>query len=242
LLSPLVRAAESGTDLVPEIELITRYFGFDSFTYRIATSLYPDQENRIFEFTTLPAIWAIRYDQNAYVEVDPRVIGTWDRTVPMLWDQSIDRANNSKVDAFLDDALSEGIASGVCVPLYDEVGVKALVDFSSIVPMLETRREDEIHHALGDILIFARYFRELFKRAAIERKIPARNVGMPLSSRERECLALAARGVAIDAIGRRLGIDVRLVQTHFDSIRSKLGVSNSREAIARAIKDGLVAR
>src|SRR5690242_13837918 len=89
MLSPIKQAAETGSDLVPQIELLTRQFGFDSFTYQAAMSLDPSQENRLFEFTTLPAMWAMRYDQHSYVEVDPRVTGTWDRTVPMLWDQSI---------------------------------------------------------------------------------------------------------------------------------------------------------
>jgi hypothetical protein len=132
-----VGAAESGSDLVPHIEALTRQFGFDSFTYTASTCLHPDQEIRLFEFTTLPAVWAIRYDQRAYVEYDPRVIGTWDRTGPMLWDQSIARTGNSKVDAFLDDALTQGIASGVRMPLYDEIGTRILVDFDSSLPILE---------------------------------------------------------------------------------------------------------
>ena len=241
LLSPLVRAAEFGADLVPEIQSITRQFGFDSFTYRISTSTRPGEENWIFEFTTLPAIWAIRYDQNAYIEVDPRVSDTLDQTVPMLWDQSIAHRNNPKVAAFLDDALSVGIASGVCIPVYDDVGARSLIDFGSIVPIVAKQREYEIHRMLAVLLIFARYFHELFKRAATARKIPARGAGMPLSSRERECLGLASQGVTADGIGRRFGMDSRLVHFHFDSIRSKFDVSNLEQAIARGVHEGLFA-
>ncbi len=238
-LSPLVRAAECGADLVPEILALTRQIGFDSFTYRTAARVHPDEESRIFEFTTLPAVWAIRYDQYAYVEVDPRVIETWDRTVPMLWDQRIARANRPRARAFLEDALSQGIASGVCMPLYDEAGTRTLVEFDSSIPIIKGSRKTEIRRALGDMFIFGKYFHELFSYAAIARRIPARNAGMPLSARERECLAMAAQGIAIDAIGAQLDIDPRLVQSHFDSIRSKLDVSNSREAIAQGINQGL---
>ena len=239
-LSPLVQAAERGCDLVPEIEAITRNFGFDSFSYRTATKLSPDEENRIFEFSTLAPTWAVHYDQNAYVEVDPRVIGIWDRTVPMLWDQRIGDARTPRVAAFLEDALSRGIASGICIPLFDELGTKIVVDLVSSSPVLEIERRIAIHRSLGDMYLFARVFHEIFKRAGIEKRIPARNAGMPLSPREEQCLLLAAQGIECEAIGKRLAIDLRFVQSHLDSIRSKLQVASLKAAMVQFGNHGIL--
>ena len=127
-LSPLVLAAECGADLIPQIDSVTRRFRFDSFTYHVSIKLHPDEEKRIFEFSTLPALWAIRYDQRAYAEVDPRVTQMWDSSVPLIWDQSTARTRNSEINSFLDDALDHGIASGVSIPLFDEVATKVSVD------------------------------------------------------------------------------------------------------------------
>jgi len=118
----------------------------------------------------------------------------------MIWDQSIARACDARAKAFLDDALAYGIASGVSIPLFDEVATKIVVDFVSKIPTLERHRRSKIHRVLGDMLVLARYFHELFKRAAIEKRIPARNAGMPISPREWTCLVMAAKGVAINSI------------------------------------------
>ena len=60
VLAPLVKAAESGQDLVPVIRSITRSFGFDTFMYGMCTSLRPDHESRMYVFTTLPMEWVAR--------------------------------------------------------------------------------------------------------------------------------------------------------------------------------------
>lgn len=231
-LSALARAGESGSDLVPHIATITRRFGFDSFTYTGSMRLPQDHENKLFEFTTLPAVWAFRYDQNAYIEVDPRVKAISDCTVPVLWDQATTRACSPCATQFLDDALSVGVASGVCIPLYDADGTNSVVEFDSVESDMKSQRESAIRHALSDMFIFARYFHELFKRATLERLVQARSAGMPLSEREIQCLTLAAMGGEIDAFANSLGIDVRILRRHFDSIRSKLGVASLAEAMS----------
>jgi DNA-binding NarL/FixJ family response regulator len=58
LLLPLVRAAARGDDIVPEIETVVRAFGFDSFMYATANyHLRPDNDERMYVFTTLPREW-----------------------------------------------------------------------------------------------------------------------------------------------------------------------------------------
>jgi DNA-binding CsgD family transcriptional regulator len=199
-----------------------------------------NHENCIYEFTTLPFEWLARYDQNAYLEVDPQVVETWNRTVPFVWDQSTVRGHSKSVDAYLDDALRHGIASGVSLPHFDATGTRVLVTLNSRTPTLGRNRRDEVTNALGDMLIVVRYFHELFLTGAIKRGMSPRNSGMALSAREHACLALAARGLSNDAIGKQLGIAAHATQLHFASILSKMMVANRREAINRAISEGQI--
>lgn len=62
-----------------------------------------------------------------------------------------------------------------------------------------------------------------------------------LSSREREVLELAAKGLRNKAIADRLVISVRTVEGHFNSILAKLGVSTRIEAVLHAVAHGWVA-
>jgi DNA-binding CsgD family transcriptional regulator len=240
LLDPLVKAAECGNDLVPVIQSITRSFGFDTFMYGMCTSVRPDHESRMFVFTTVPAEWVARYDQMAYIEVDPRILLLWDSTLPLIWDQRTVRGGSRKAESFLDDALRHGIGSGVCMPLGDEVGTRVIVALNSTIPEIDESRQLAISRNLGDIVLFAHYFHELFMKAVMRRGTGSRIAGRPLSERERECLKLTARGLTTEDIGLKLGIGTRTVQFHFDSIRSKLAAANRQEAVARAIKDGLI--
>jgi DNA-binding NarL/FixJ family response regulator len=61
-----------------------------------------------------------------------------------------------------------------------------------------------------------------------------------LSPRELEVLDLAAKGLRNKAIADKLGISIRTVEGHFNSIFSKLGVSSRMEAILEAMSRHLV--
>ncbi|MCF0248474.1 MAG: response regulator transcription factor, partial [Synergistes sp.] len=62
----------------------------------------------------------------------------------------------------------------------------------------------------------------------------------PVSSREREVLLLAARGLSGREIATQLYISERTVQTHLASIYDKIGAKNKTEAMLLALKYGIV--
>lgn len=62
----------------------------------------------------------------------------------------------------------------------------------------------------------------------------------PISSREREVLLLAAKGMLHKEIATRLYISQRTVQTHLASVYDKLGARNKTEALLAALQRGVV--
>jgi DNA-binding CsgD family transcriptional regulator len=75
---------------------------------------------------------------------------------------------------------------------------------------------------------------EMPDRAAQSDEIPA------LTPREREVLALLAEGASNKAIARALSISVHTVKFHVASLSEKLGASGRLEAVAIAIRSGLI--
>lgn len=71
---------------------------------------------------------------------------------------------------------------------------------------------------------------------------PARDRPRPaLSPREREVLAWLVQGAPDKAVARELGVSARTAKFHVASILAKLGARNRAEAVAVALRDGLVA-
>ena len=61
-----------------------------------------------------------------------------------------------------------------------------------------------------------------------------------LSPREQEVLALLADGLVNKQIAARLGISTNTVKTHLELLFEKLGVTTRAEAVATAVKQGLL--
>ena len=181
LLLELVEAAEAGGDLVPAVLAIVRKLGFDGFFYATASyHLRPNNDERIYYFTTLPREWVIRYDQRAYVECDPRVLYSFESALPLVWDQASERGKNPKTDAFLLDAAANGVGSGVAFPVYAGYPARTLVSLSHSMPIIDDARRMQIAANLGNIVIFGQCFHEVFVKGGDRERPRAAFRGHPV--------------------------------------------------------------
>ncbi|MEW2422612.1 response regulator transcription factor [Streptomyces nigra] len=71
-------------------------------------------------------------------------------------------------------------------------------------------------------------------------RTPRRERGEPLSAREREVLALVARGTSNREIARELFISEATVKTHLTHLYAKLGVNDRAAAVATAYERGIL--
>jgi NarL family two-component system response regulator LiaR len=78
--------------------------------------------------------------------------------------------------------------------------------------------------------------------ALVQPAAPASGLGQDLTRRERQVLALLAKGLTNPEIAERLVISHSTVKVHVSHILAKLEASNRGEAIALAIQHGLVRR
>jgi NarL family two-component system response regulator LiaR len=78
--------------------------------------------------------------------------------------------------------------------------------------------------------------------ALVQPAAPTSDLGRDLTRREREVLALLAKGLTNPEIAERLVISHSTVKVHVSHILAKLEASNRGEAIALAIQHGLVPR
>jgi LuxR family transcriptional activator of conjugal transfer of Ti plasmids len=240
IIAPMMEAAEEGQDLVAAVDRIVRSLGFNIFMYGASMALRPGNDSLLYGFTTAPREWSLRWDEAAYIEVDPRIQRGFESSLPFFWDQTTERGKSVREDQFLDDAAQFGIRSGVSFLLPDSDHASVIICFSSEIANIDAARRTKMESVLGDLFTFGYYFHELFMRQVLLNHRPSFIQGACLSLRERQCLTLAARGLTTEDIAYRLGIKPRTAQFHFDSIRTKLGVMTRQEAVAHAMRRHLI--
>jgi DNA-binding NarL/FixJ family response regulator len=121
-------------------------------------------------------------------------------------------------------AISEAIQAGVSGYLLKDASADALVDAAKqavegravIHPQLTKTFIEEVQHA---------------------DEAPATT---PLSKREREILQMVANGSTTKEVARDLGISPHTVKTHLERIFEKLGANDRAQAVAIAIRGGIV--
>ena len=240
IIAPLIDAVARNVELTPVVTSIVKSLGFATFMYGLSTVRRPGQDSMMYTFTTVPREWGMRWDQAAYVEVDPRIQSGFENTLPFFWDQLSERGKSHRLDQFLDDACRYGLCSGISFILPDRDQASVIMCFSSAQPIIDHARRALIDSNLGAMLTFGYYFHELFMKQIVHAGMPSRFEGAPLSRRERECLTYAANGLTTEDIALRLGIKPRTAQFHFDAIRTKLAVATRQEAVAHAIQKHLI--
>jgi len=204
-------------------------FGFDGFSYIVLGG--PVTQPRLLEhWTSSGPAWTTRYAARGYHLVDPRVTLTRNRTVPVTWGQAGVNAQPHVRD-FLDDAGRHDMRGGFAWSACDARIGRAVVAWDAKDPA-------PIRRSLGTIALLAGVVHEALL-ASCGTPLPARD-NAPLTDRERECMALVARGMTSADVGVKLGITARTANFHIGNVMMKLGAVSRGEAIARAITANLV--
>ena len=238
-LLPIAEAATRGESVGEALAAVVRDLGYDGYTYGCGTAYAPTRESRSYVWTNLPLAWVRRYDQNSYIEVDPRATDAILHTTPMLWDRHT-FPSTRRQRAFFDDAAEYGVCSGVAIGLRDANQAMAGFYLSSARPKIDDAERARFQQIEGDILLLAHFIHGVLAANIVGKGLPAPSMGAALSPRERECLQLAAKGLSSSQIAETLAIGERTVHFHVGNLLSKLGVANRHEAIAKAVSIGLI--
>jgi DNA-binding CsgD family transcriptional regulator len=206
-------------------------FGFDRFSY-IVLGPSAAQPRVVEHWTSCSTAWTARYAARGYHLVDPRVTLTRHRSVPIAWDASIGE-REPRMCEFLQDAARHDVRGGIAWSSHDARIGRAVVAWDS-------RQADAtpVGLRLGTIALLAGIVHEAL--AAHCTTAAPRHEKATLTERERECLALVARGMTSADVGTKLGITARTANFHIGNVMAKLGAVSRGEAIARAVADQLV--
>ncbi|MGU3359192.1 autoinducer binding domain-containing protein [Methylobacterium sp. M6A4_1b] len=180
---------------------------------------------------TFPAAWSRRYLARGYAFHDPTVRHLADTTVPFAWSDLRERfGDDAGARRVMEEAGDFSLRDGVTVPLMTLDGEMAGFSLSGERLAMNPGDRPMLHliatYAFGHLL-------RLRGPAASARTAK-------LAPREREALQWAAEGKTDWEIGEVMGISTHGVDFHLRSARTKLGTTNRTQAVAVALRRGLI--
>jgi LuxR family transcriptional activator of conjugal transfer of Ti plasmids len=146
------------------------------------------------------------------------------------------RSNRAQL-RFFEEATTYGIRSGITVPIRGGFGQMAAFTLATDDPLM---RPDHVLAGSGDIVQFVGiYFHAHLSERTIATSVADKEAA-PLSQRERQCLAWAARGKTLAEAAVLMGITPRTVEFHLENARRKLGAVTIAHAVAQAVRRGFL--
>lgn len=233
-ISPLdlekVRDAHDLSDLKVQVQEVITHLGFDRFMYLVVWhSTVASTTPQNFFFGTFPSKYVSSYEQKRWFCVDPGFQHIIKCHVPLIWKRE-DFANPHAI-SLLEAAINNGVGAGAFFPIISSslatVGMTIALD----------SEPDAVHEQCQQMLPFGCLL-SCYVHSAVTRLLnlplfPSATSG--ITSRERECLHLAAQGMRDAEIARELNITTRTVISHLSSARQKLQAENRAQMIARAM-------
>jgi LuxR family quorum sensing-dependent transcriptional regulator len=217
-------------------DALTSFTGRYGLTCMLAGTV-PSANEQMLEqhilVSAYPAGWMERYLDQDYVRIDPVARRVERDLSPFLWseaDPCADGEHSAIVKRMFNEAAEFNLRVGFAVPLITLDGAVAAVSLGGEA----VEMPPEAHAMIGMISTFA-----------IARAIDLRNgVGgqqrPTLTPREIECLKWAADGKTEWEISAILHISEHTADKHLANAHRKLGAANRVQAVAVAIRWGLI--
>ncbi len=180
-----------------------------------------------------PKDWARHYFANDYAAVDP-ILQLAPQTNGLLdWDHVVRHGKlTGKQARLMLESREAGLYNGVSIPVHGPRGESYAASFATDTAVRDGPPD------LSGLQLIAVQFHIAYTRLshAKDRLIePIR-----LTDRERECLTWTARGKSAWAISVILGVSEHTVNFHLKSVMRKLKAGNRIQAVALAVRLGLV--
>lgn len=179
----------------------------------------------------VPDAWRKTYFASNFIEIDPIVKRCAAAPEPFFWADVVSTlGSNSPESAFMRKAEEHGLINGVCFPVHGVNGLEAGVSLSG-------KCDDALSASdMRNLHLFSLYAFNRLKSIAIGSAISVPS----LTKREREILLWSAFGKTNRQVADILFLSEQTVATHMKTIIRKLSAQNKAEAIALALRAGLI--
>lgn len=228
-----VRTVRTEAELSRLISQILAEFGFQHYALVSHVDLLTPPEDAV-RIINYPASWMARSARQRYFADDPVLLTAQRLALPFTWEEIPRHIELTKRQQdILEEARSMGLAHGYTVPIHVPGQVSGSCTFVYEPDAVDPACFPAAHY----VGLYAFNAAHKLRIRAIDRA----GAGVRLTNRQRQCLALAARGKSDWSIGQMLALSPQTVHMHVELAKGRYGVSSRVEAVVRALFDGQLA-
>jgi DNA-binding CsgD family transcriptional regulator len=223
--------AKDKTEFVSCIGIATKKCGFDSFMIGLQVT----NADGVIEYhvtSAYPNAWQELYSERSYIAHDPTVTYCQKNTDSVVWSESM----FEHAKPMLEEARHYGIGFGISTSIHERTGTKSMISLARDRSLEKDTRETADLHAAVKVLSTCAHF-----TASRLLANQLKNFLRPaLTSQEERCLRWVAQGKTSWEIGKIMFISEPTVVFHLKNLMKKLDVINRSQALAVAIRLGLI--
>lgn len=214
---------------------IAKRLGFEHFIYGVNVNVSLTRPYQFF-LSGYPKEWWKHYTDSDYKKIDPIVRHAAEKVIPVIWDKQL--GSTPSAAKFMGEAKEFGLANGASFPVHGRRGEFSALNLATSRDSREAKQD--IVAAMGKAQLLACYVHEAVQRIVLSKgPLPVQKIN--LTEREKECLLWAADGKTSWEISQIVKISEHTVVFHLRNVVRKMGVTNRRQAVARAVSMGLMA-
>lgn len=222
--------SEDKKDLLTQLKKTVQQVGFETFMVGLEMR---GEDGRVAHhiWSDYPQKWQETYLQQRYERIDPTVPHCQKTTNPIIWNEQF--FQSAKADFMLEEARSYGLHHGISLAVHTRFGTKTMMSFvrdKSLTASPEESRQLQNYSQLISACTHQ------VAHQLLETDIK----GPTLTKRERECLQWIAIGKPTPEIADIMNVSDSTVAFHVKNILRKLDVHTRPQALAKAMRMGLV--
>lgn len=227
-------SCESIEELHANTARIAKLLGFEHFIYGVNVNVSLTRPYQFF-LSGYPKEWWKHYTDSDYKKIDPIVRHAAEKVIPVIWGKQL--CSSPAATKFMGEAKEFGLVNGASFPVHGQRGEFSALNLATSRNSRETKRD--LVAAMGKAQLLACYVHEAVQRIVLSKgPLPVQKI--KLTEREKECLLWAADGKTSWEISQIINISEHTVVFHLRNVVSKMGVTNRRQAVARALSMGLM--
>jgi LuxR family quorum sensing-dependent transcriptional regulator len=222
-----IEASASTSEAIELFQNFIKKLGFDS--YLVGTMANPASQSKEDLYTNWPSEWVTRWVDHNYVFHDPIVQHAARTRDPFLWEDAY--PNGSKYGMkIMQESKEFGLSEGIAFPIHTEFGPLGCVSIGA----------KKVSASKKTIKLLELVCIHLYQRLQLLEEKQTTDIFGLLTKRETEVLHFVAEGKTNWEIGKILNLSEFSIKDHVHNLTLKLKATNRTQAVAVAIRNGLI--